>query len=121
MRAALREQALSNGYRLLAGRNVGRFETLVTYFRTALLGAAAILLCVGVGVGAGCIVRRSLLHRIRDINPATHEPADSPPADGWPLAFSRIQPTSPGTSERTTIAMITNVRCALTQGRFPNA
>lgn len=66
MRAVLLEQALADGYRLLVGRNVNRFETLETYFWVGLLGAAAILLCVG--IGAVWIVRRSLLFRVRDIN-----------------------------------------------------
>lgn len=66
MRVVFFDQPLANGAHLLLGRNVDRFETLETYFWTGLLGAAAIMMCVG--VGAGFVVRRSLLFRVRDIN-----------------------------------------------------
>lgn len=60
------QQPLSGGYRLLIGRDIDRFEALETLFWTGLLGAAAILLCLG--TGAGWIMRRSLLNRVRDID-----------------------------------------------------
>ena len=62
---------LGEGYHLLVGRDVERFEALENLFRYGLLGAAALLSLVG--IGGGLLMRRGLLAQVQSINQATHE------------------------------------------------
>jgi signal transduction histidine kinase len=67
---ALLQRVLPGGYHLLVGRDVRRFKRLEDLFIYGLLGAAAIVLFVG--VLGGWLVRRTLLAKVQDINMAAH-------------------------------------------------
>jgi signal transduction histidine kinase len=68
VRASLLHAMLPNGYHLLVGRDVARFEKLETLFLYGLGGAALIVLSVG--VTGGLLVRSTLLSKVSDINQA---------------------------------------------------
>jgi signal transduction histidine kinase len=65
---ALLHSTLPGGYHLLVGRDVGRFDRLERLFLYGLLGAAGILLVVG--ITGGLLVRSTLLAKVQDINQA---------------------------------------------------
>jgi signal transduction histidine kinase len=66
VRAALLHKTLPGGYHLLVGRDIDRFEKLETLFLYGLVGAAGIVLLLG--VLGGLLVRRTLLSKVHDIN-----------------------------------------------------
>lgn len=66
VRATLVHKTLPGGYHLLLGRDTGRFEKLEMLFLYGLIGAAGIVLLLGI-VG-GVLIRRTLLSRVHDIN-----------------------------------------------------
>ncbi len=66
VRATLIHKTLPGGYHLLLGRDTGRFEKLEALFIYGLIGAAGIVLLLGI-VG-GLLIRRTLLSRVHDIN-----------------------------------------------------
>lgn len=66
--ATLLHKALPGGYHLLVGRDTGRFEKLEMLFFYGLIGAASIVLLLG--IAGGFLVRRTLLSRVHDINQA---------------------------------------------------
>ncbi|WP_454743208.1 ATP-binding protein [Cupriavidus necator] len=66
--ALLLHKVLPGGYHLLLGRDVSRFEKLEALFLYGLVGAAGIVLLLG--VAAGVLVRRKLLAKVHDINQA---------------------------------------------------
>jgi signal transduction histidine kinase len=66
IRAALLHKTLPGGHHLLLGRDVSRFEKLETLFLYGLVGAAGIVLLLG--ILGGLLVRRSLLSKVHDIN-----------------------------------------------------
>ncbi|KJK17251.1 histidine kinase [Burkholderiaceae bacterium 16] len=66
VRAVLLHQTLPGGYHLLLGRDVSRFEKLETLFLYGLVGAASIVLLLGVAGGA--LIRRTILSKVHDIN-----------------------------------------------------
>ncbi|MFL6676534.1 MAG: sensor histidine kinase [Massilia sp.] len=65
---ALLHTTLPGGYHLLVGRDVSRFDQLERLFLYGLLGAAGILLMVG--ITGGLLVRSTLLAKVKDINQA---------------------------------------------------
>jgi len=67
---AVLRSVLPGGYHLLVGRDVRRFERLERLFIDGLLGAAGIVLLVG--VAGGWLVRHTLLAKVQDINMAAH-------------------------------------------------
>jgi signal transduction histidine kinase len=60
--AVLIHSILPGGYHLLVGRDVDRYSALKTYFFYGLLGAAAVVLLVG--VLGGLLIRRALLIKV---------------------------------------------------------
>ncbi|MEN3292441.1 MAG: hypothetical protein V7642_1694 [Burkholderiales bacterium] len=66
--AALLHKTLPGGYHLLVGRDIDRFEKLEALFLYGLVGAAGIVLLLG--VLGGLLVRRTLLSKVHDINQA---------------------------------------------------
>lgn len=66
VRTVLLHQALPGGYHLLLGRDVSRFEKLEMLFLYGLVGAASIVLLLGVAGGA--LVRRTILSKVHAIN-----------------------------------------------------
>lgn len=66
VRAVLIHKVLPGGYHLLLGRDVSRFEKLEALFMFALVGAASMVLLLG--VAGGLLVRRTLLSKVHDIN-----------------------------------------------------
>jgi signal transduction histidine kinase len=68
VRATLLHTRLPGGYHLLVGRDTDRFEKLEMLFLYGLVGAAGIVLMLG--VLGGLLVRRALLSTVQDINQA---------------------------------------------------
>ncbi len=66
--AVLLHKVLPGGYHLLLGRDVSRFEKLEALFMSGLVGAACMVLLLG--VAGGLLVRRTLLSKVHDINRA---------------------------------------------------
>jgi signal transduction histidine kinase len=69
MRVALISTTLPNGYRLLAGNDVGKYRALELSFLTGLSAAAFIVLLLG--LFGGVLIRRTLLGKVKDISQAT--------------------------------------------------
>ncbi|WP_455281032.1 HAMP domain-containing protein [Cupriavidus necator] len=68
IRTVLIHKVLPGGYHLLLGRDVSRFERLEALFMSGLVGAASMVLLLG--VAGGLLVRRTLLSKVNDINQA---------------------------------------------------
>jgi hypothetical protein len=68
VRAALLHKRLPDGYHLVVGRDIGRFQQLEKLFLYGLMGAASIVLLLG--ILGGLLVRRTLLSKVNDINRA---------------------------------------------------
>jgi signal transduction histidine kinase len=65
VRAVLVHTTLPGGYHLLVGRDVNRYDALKTYFFYGLIGAAAVVLLVG--VLGGLLIRRALLVKVGNL------------------------------------------------------
>ncbi|HEY4316309.1 MAG TPA: ATP-binding protein [Herbaspirillum sp.] len=65
VRAVLVHTALPGGYHLLVGRDVNRYDALKSYFFYGLIGAAAVVLLVG--VLGGLLIRRALLVKVGNL------------------------------------------------------
>ena len=64
--AVLVHRTLPGGYHLLVGRDIERFERLEELFLYGLVGAAGIVLLLG--ILGGLLIRRTLLAKVHDIN-----------------------------------------------------
>lgn len=68
IRVALLRTALPGGYQLLVANDLTRYRTLENLFLYGLVGAAGIVLVLG--ILGGLLLRRTLLSKVRDINQA---------------------------------------------------